>query len=337
MRIVVFLFSVLVLFGCQTAPKCGLERRAAFDVGSGATKLKVVELNTCSQELTQVILEEQVNVEYRDALEKDPEGNFSEQIQAEGMGALAKLQGDARAQGARKFAGIATAAFRQAKNADGFVINIREKLGIPLRIISQSEEALLGFQAARESAKAPSTDLVVWDIGGGSMQMVSLDETLKPTVYKGELASVSFKNQVITQIQKKDPAKVQSPNPLTKSQIKKALILVEREAEASVPAGIKKKFEDPQTVVIGVGGVFAKSLSRQIPGVTTFTQEKIFEALQKRTGMTDEQLKDPFSATDVTNIALVYGYMKSLGIKKFQVTEYGLVDALWFDPAVWKE
>lgn len=337
MRILVLLFSVFFVLGCQTTPKCGLERRAAFDVGSGATKLKVIEINTCLQEITQTVLEDQIKVEYRDDLEKSSSGEFSEEIQRQGLEALEKLQKQAREKGAQRFAGIATAAFRQSKNADNFVKIIRERLAIQLRIISQSEEALLGFQAARASVKAPSTDLVVWDIGGGSMQMVSLDETLKPTVYKGQLASVNFKNQIIAQIQKKDPAKVISPNPLSKKQVEKALKIAERESLSTVPTVIRKKFEDPQTVVVGVGGVFSKSLSRQIPGQARYTQDKIYDALKARTGMTDEQLQDPFAATDVTNLALVYGFMKSLGIKELQVTDHGLVDALWFDPAAWKE
>jgi len=326
---------IFVLVSCQTTPKCGPEARAAFDVGSGSTKMKVVEFNTCTQDVTKTLLEDQVKVDYRDSLEKNAAGEFSDAIQAEGLTALEKLKGAAKNQGAKKFTGIATAAFRQAKNADVFVKMIREKLGIPVRIISQADEALLGFQAARTKAKVTSQDLVVWDIGGGSMQMVSIDDSVKPTVYYGNLASVSFKNQVITKVQKKDPAKVSSPNPLKKSHLKPAVALAEAEAKTSVPVAIQKKLTEATTLVIGIGGVLAKSLPRQIAEESLVTPENINGALIKRANMTDSQINDPYAATEVTNLALVYGFMKALNIKSYKPADVSLVDALWADPLVW--
>jgi exopolyphosphatase/guanosine-5'-triphosphate,3'-diphosphate pyrophosphatase len=335
-KVLFFLLSFVVLSACQTTPKCGPEIRAAFDVGSGSTKIKVVEINTCSQELTQVVLEDQVKVDYRDALEKDMSLEFSEKIQQEGLVALEKLKGEAQAKGARKFVGIATAAFRQAKNTESFVKLIREKLGISLRVISQSDEALLGFQAARERVKVRSSDLVVWDIGGGSQQMISVDESVKPTIYYGKLASVSFKNQVIGKIQKRDALKVESPNPIKKSQLKNMVELAETEAKSTVPVELQKKLStQPGVVVVGIGGVLAKSVPRQLAAGSPLNQNIIKAALDIRSGMTDQQINDPYSATEITNLALVYGFMKALGIKSYQSAEVSLVDALWFDAGVW--
>ncbi len=333
---VLFLLLIsLSLVSCQTTPKCGPEIRAAFDVGSGATKMKVVEFNTCTQDVTQTVLEDQVKVDYRDALEKNEAGEFSESVQTEGLVALEKLKSEAQAKGTKRFTGIATAAFRQAKNADSFVKVIREKLSIPLKVISQSEEAFLGFQVAREKVKVPIGDLVVWDIGGGSMQMTSVDEALKPTVYYGNLASVSFKNQVIAKVQKMNPDKVTSPNPLKKKNVKPSVALAEVEATATVPANIKRKFANPETVVVGIGGVLAKSLPRQIIAASAMTQETIQAALEIRANMTDVQINDPYAATEVTNLALVFGFMKALGMRSYQPAEVSLVDALWSDPLVW--
>jgi exopolyphosphatase/guanosine-5'-triphosphate,3'-diphosphate pyrophosphatase len=333
-----FLFLLFISFSivaCQTTPKCGPEVRAAFDVGSGSTKMKVVEFNTCTQDVTQTLLEDQVKVDYREALEKNPGGEFPESVQIEGLAALEKLKGEAQAKGAKKFTGIATAAFRQARNADDFVKVIREKLSIPVKVITQNEEAFLGFQAVREKVKVPSSDLVVWDIGGGSMQMTSVDDTLKPMVYYGHLASVNFKNQVIAKIQKKNPEKLTSPNPLKKKNVKPAVALAEAEA-TTVPANIKKKFASSETVVVGIGGVLAKSLPRQMVVGSSMTQETIQAALEIRSNMTDAQINDQYAATEVTNLALVFGFMKALGMKSYRPAEVSLVDALWSDPLVWQ-
>jgi exopolyphosphatase / guanosine-5'-triphosphate,3'-diphosphate pyrophosphatase len=336
MRYLLLVTLVPAIFvSCQSTPKCGSEVRAAFDVGSSSTKIKVVEFNTCIQDVTQTLLEDQAKVDYRDALEKNTTGEFSESIQADGIAALEKLKEEAQAKGAKKYTAVATAAFRQAKNAASFVNVIREKLAIPVRIITQSDEALLGFQAAREKAKTASQDLVVWDIGGGSMQMVSIDDTVKPTVYYGQLASVSFKNQVIAKIQMKDPTKVSSPNPLMKKQIQPAVALAENEAKAAVPSAIQKKFLASETLVVGIGGVLAKSLPRQMPASNVVTQENVKTALDRRANMTDAQINDLNAATEVTNLALVFGFMKALGIKSYQPAEVSLVDALWADPLLW--
>lgn len=335
-NLLLVVWSFFTLISCQTVPKCGPEARAAFDVGSGSTKMKVIEFNTCTQEVTKTLLEDQIKVDYRDALEKNPNGEFPPLVQTQGLAALEKLKMDAQAQGAKKFTGIATAAFRQATNADVFVNLIREKIGIPVRIISQADEALLGFQAARGKSKAASQDLVVWDVGGGSQQMVSIDDTVKPTVYYGNLASVSFKNQIIAKVQKKDPIKVDSPNPLKKNQIKSAIAMAETEAKTTVPVAIQKKFTATETVVVGIGGVLAKSLPRQMSASESITQENVKVALDHRANMTDSQLGNPYAATEVTNLALVYGFMKALNIKSYQPAEVSLVDALWADPLVWQ-
>lgn len=336
-NLLLVVWSFFALISCQTVTKqCGPEARAAFDVGSGSTKMKVIEFNTCTQEVTKTLLEDQVKVDYRDALEKNPNGEFSPLVQTQGLAALEKLKADAQAQGAKKFTGIATAAFRQATNADVFVNLIREKVGIPVRIISQADEALLGFQAARGKSKAASQDLVVWDVGGGSQQMVSIDDTVKPTVYYGNLASVNFKNQIIAKVQKKDPSKVESPNPLNKNQIKSAVAMAEAEAKTTVPAAIQKKLTVAETVVIGIGGVLAKSLPRQMSASDSISQENVRVALDHRANMTDTQLSNPYAATEVTNLALIYGFMKALNIKSYQPAEVSLVDALWADPLVWQ-
>lgn len=298
--------------------------------------MKVVEFDTCTQEVTKTLLEDQIKVDYRDALEKNPNGEFPASVQSDGLAALEKLKIAAQSQGTKKFTGIATAAFRQAKNASDFVKTIREKLAIPVRVISQSEEALLGFQSARIKAKAASQDLVVWDIGGGSQQMVSLDDTLKPTVYYGQLASVSFKNQVITKVQKKDSMVVESPNPLKKNRVKAVVAIAEAEAKTTVPPSIQKKFMLAETVVVGIGGVLAKSVTRQMGASELVTQESIKSTLDSRANMTDSQINNPYAATEVTNLALVYGFMKALNIKSYQPADVSLVDALWADPLVWQ-
>lgn len=335
MKVFVVLLFSLVIGACQTTPKCGLEKRAAFDIGSGSTKMKVVEVNTCVNEVTQVLLEEQKKIDYRDALEKNPQGEFPQKVQEEGMIALAEMKGHAQGVGAQHFAGIATAAFREAKNAETFVKEVRTKLRIPIRVISQNEEAMLGFNAVVAKEKIPAAQVIVWDIGGGSQQMTAVDGNSQPVIYYGQLASVSFKNHVIAKIQKKDIQKVTSPNPLKKEHVHQAVAYAEQEAKSTVPEALSAKVKKGVRV-IGMGGVLGKSIPRQLGESTEFSQKNIQNALERRASMKDSQIQDPFAATEVTNLALVVGYMRGLGIDHYTKANVSLIDGLWWDKELWK-
>lgn len=71
---------------------------------------------------------------------------------------------------------VATSGSRDAKNSAAFFREVEEKYGIPVRVISGEEEALLSFRGAiaPESTEDPSR-LAVLDIGGGSSEIVGLE------------------------------------------------------------------------------------------------------------------------------------------------------------------
>ena len=296
--------------------------------------MKVAKVNTCTGATPETIFVDQAKIDYRDSLEKNPQGEFSKEIQAEGMAALKKLKITAVEKGATKFSGVATAAFRQAKNAELFVQEVRKELGIPLRIIPQSEEALLGFKAAALSVNKNPNNVTVWDIGGGSMQITSLKSSSEPEIYYGQLASVSFKNKVIETIQKKDIKAVTSPNPMSAAQIKKALSLSEADAKKNVPEFLQKQMS--KTDILGIGGVLARSITKYVSGKNEITLKDIEKAIKQATGKSDKQLGGDFAATELTNLILVAGHMKAMNVKAYTTTEAALVDATWNDPSYWQ-
>lgn len=328
------LLFAFALTACQTTPKCGPEMRGAFDIGSGSTKVKVVEVNTCAQAVTRQVFEDQAKVDYRDSLDKSNDKKFSPQIRKTGLDTILNLKASATKAGAQKFTGVATAAFRHAKNGEEFADEIAKTAQFPVDVISQDREALLGAQAAKQKLQVDS-NILVWDIGGGSQQMTSLDDQSQSSIYYGDLASVSFKNRVIDEIQKKNVKKTSSPNPMTKTQVEKAVLMAAEKAKSSVPESIQSLLKaNPKMVVVGIGGVLAKSLPRQI-GAQTITLQSIDQAIEKRHKMTDKQLNDPYAATEITNLILVKGFMQALGIASFQAMDVGLVDGLWFDSEAW--
>jgi exopolyphosphatase/guanosine-5'-triphosphate,3'-diphosphate pyrophosphatase len=67
---------------------------------------------------------------------------------------------------------VATSAIRDAGNAEEFLVRAREATGLSVRVLSREEEARYGYLAAINSTTL--ADGAVLDLGGGSMQLVSV-------------------------------------------------------------------------------------------------------------------------------------------------------------------
>ncbi|MGA2320279.1 MAG: Ppx/GppA phosphatase family protein [Solirubrobacteraceae bacterium] len=71
---------------------------------------------------------------------------------------------------------VATSAIRDAGNAEEFLARARECFGLPIRVLSREAEARYGYLAAIDSTTL--SDGCVLDLGGGSLQLVSVAERL---------------------------------------------------------------------------------------------------------------------------------------------------------------
>jgi exopolyphosphatase / guanosine-5'-triphosphate,3'-diphosphate pyrophosphatase len=71
---------------------------------------------------------------------------------------------------------VATSAIRDAENAESFLARARECFGYPIRVLSREEEARYGYLAAVNSTTL--TNGCVLDLGGGSMQLVHVNDRL---------------------------------------------------------------------------------------------------------------------------------------------------------------
>ena len=71
---------------------------------------------------------------------------------------------------------VATSAIRDAENAGEFLARARERLGLPIRVLSREQEARYGYLAAVNSTTL--RDGYVLDLGGGSLQLVRVADRL---------------------------------------------------------------------------------------------------------------------------------------------------------------
>jgi exopolyphosphatase / guanosine-5'-triphosphate,3'-diphosphate pyrophosphatase len=78
----------------------------------------------------------------------------------------------AREAGAGQIEAVATAAIRKAVNRDELASAVERHAGIPLRVLSEEDEARLSFIGATRSLAVPPQDTVaVVDVGGGSSEI----------------------------------------------------------------------------------------------------------------------------------------------------------------------
>ena len=78
----------------------------------------------------------------------------------------------AREMGAGRIEAVATAAIRKAVNREELAIAVEQAAGVPLRVLTEEEEARLSFLGATRSLSSPAQDTVaVVDVGGGSTEI----------------------------------------------------------------------------------------------------------------------------------------------------------------------
>ena len=81
--------------------------------------------------------------------------------------------------GAESVRMVATSATRDARNRDVFVQMVRETLGVPPEVVSGDEEAALSFDGATRELELEQAPFLVFDIGGGSTELVVGSRTVE--------------------------------------------------------------------------------------------------------------------------------------------------------------
>ncbi len=142
-------------------------RTAIVDIGSSTIRLVVYEGVTS---LSAPFFNEKAHCELARGL--NDSGHLNPEGRVRAMAALARFVRLARAMGAKRIEAVATAAVRMAKDGETFVARIKRRFHIRIRTLNGSEEAR--FSAYGLIANVPKADGVFADLGGGSLELVSL-------------------------------------------------------------------------------------------------------------------------------------------------------------------
>lgn len=300
--------------------------RAAIDIGSGATKLRVAEVNLKDRKIERILVNESFPVQYQEQLLKSKDNSFDESVMKTGIDAIRKSKEIANQYHAQKVIAVATASFRKAANSQEFIDRIYKETGVKVYVIDQELEGKLAFNAVLAQGNYDPQQLVVWDIGGGSLQMTALDNNGSYQIYRGEIASIHFKNMMIQDVQKKNVAQITTPNPMTNDEMQQGLVK-SRELAAKVNNVFKDRFNNPRSQVVGVGNIFAYGIYPLVGKKNPFSQQELQQALFTLANKTDQQLGGgEYVNVSVSNPILVLGYMQELNIQKMEALDVNNAD-----------
>ncbi len=311
--------------------------RAAIDIGSGTTDLKVGKVNPKTNELIQIIFEQRVTVDYQKQLEQSSDQTFNSQIMNEGKKTLSRLKRIALRHGADKVVAVATAAFRKARNGYEFASQLTRSTSIDVRVISQEEEGTLAFYGALAKSKAPPDQAIVWDIGGGSFQFTFLAGDNDYYVERGKHASIPFRNYIIETIQEKNIKETTTPNPLSKKEMHQAIAHAKQIGE-KISEAVHEKIQQPNAQVLTVGDLFFYGIHPLVGEKTTVTRDDLKEALFKLADHDDSQLNGgDYADVMLSNGLLVLGIMEGLNIDTLHILDVNNADGVLINPEYWKE
>ena len=148
-------------------------RVASIDVGSNALRFLAAEfaapekLRTLEQERAAVRLGHDVFLS----------GRLTNGAMDAASAALATFAQRMRELQVDVYRAVATSAVRESSNGERFIERAREQAGLHLEVISGSEEARLVHAAVRRALPLAGQDWIVADVGGGSVEVLLVDDT----------------------------------------------------------------------------------------------------------------------------------------------------------------
>lgn len=315
----------------------------AYDMGSGATKIKAVHVNLDTNEVEETLYSDSLPLLYRQDLEWSLDNCFSDMIQEIGMASLseAKQTIDQLSPYPVEHVAVATAAFRSAQNGQEYANSIMAETGISVNILSQAQEGQMAFFGAKDHAQSMGyDDIVVWDIGGGSMQFTYQDDLGHFWVMGGELASISFQHVLQEAFKAKG---IEHIHPMGEDNALWAIEWVKEKLcfEASAKEVIIDHQIHQGAHVFGVGSVHNKTIMNFVNRVNGFesdhyTRSMLFKTIQvfcdkdiqEIHGLLGTHLPVEYAQNQLSNMILVYGAMEKFGIERVYPLPSNNVDGI---------
>jgi exopolyphosphatase/guanosine-5'-triphosphate,3'-diphosphate pyrophosphatase len=318
-----------------------LRKRCAFDIGSGETKVSAAEVSSTEPFLVIArLMAKRIVLPF---VKRSQNGAIPDFFIQEAIAKINELKRECQGAGAWEYSGVATAGFRMARNGQEALAKISQETTIPLQLITAEQEAVLAFLAARSALGSNSKNLVVWDIGGGSLQFsMGADGAHRDFVISTGHEGVEMFRRKIARRFNRDPTL--TVNPLTQEEMSRATELA-RDLSQAVNPQIRERLRRSSMRVVGLGSVHTDSIAAQA-GLQTnnafnmYTLEGVRVAAKRAANMSDQDFRNAYPENNypdsqATNVALVLGYMEGLQIKEVIPLEVTLADGVLVDATYW--
>jgi exopolyphosphatase/guanosine-5'-triphosphate,3'-diphosphate pyrophosphatase len=159
--------------------------KAVIDLGTNTFNITIGEVKK-----NQLQIALNIEVPVRLGMDGINNNNITPEAMSRGMLALEKFKHYIDEFKITDVYAYATSALRNAKNGSTFVNNVKEKYGISINTISGIEEAELIFKGAFNAFKFPEENVLIMDIGGGSVEFIVAENEEIKFVYSAECGAV---------------------------------------------------------------------------------------------------------------------------------------------------
>jgi exopolyphosphatase/guanosine-5'-triphosphate,3'-diphosphate pyrophosphatase len=215
---------------------------------------------------------------------------------------------------------IATSAVREAANGPDFLKSVLEETKLAFRSVSARDEALYSFAGA--VGFSPSPDTVLFDLGGGSLEIVSASDFKIRKVVSLPLGALRLSLEY-------GDSEGTFQRQRSKSMRKKILEILQEASDLRVSRRAR---------LVGVGGtvraiarrdqefspyLIAKIQSYQIPYSSVNSMSKLFLKMSQKE-LTDEREIGNRAETIAAGTLVVKLLMKTLGMEELTVSAHGL-------------
>jgi exopolyphosphatase/guanosine-5'-triphosphate,3'-diphosphate pyrophosphatase len=330
-------FGTLAIdFEDQVYTNC-IVRKAVYDCGSSNSKFALAEIDICTHQI-KILSETREQLHYASDLKKSIDGCFSDDIKAKAISAIISFKSSIENIFGLdiEHCGVATAAFRAAKNGIEFSQDIAISTGVKLEVISHKQEGELAFWGAMYKAKAADPyNSIIWDIGGASQQFTAREETGSYIVYGNQIAASNFKALVLEKIKSGNA----SPNPMHQNETSASIELARSELRSDDV--LPWQLGHTEDEVYGVGAVHNFIIKHYVSFVsgaskTEYTLSQVKSVIDFLTDKSDAEIMSIMSGTpdpefvksELTSIILVYATMLEFGINRVQVLNTNNIDGI---------
>lgn len=144
-------------------------RLGVLDVGSNTVHLQIMDAHHGSAPLAYQSFKDEIKL----AEFLTPDGAISDEGVAKLISTLTRLRNDASGITLDETLAFATSAIREAKNSESVIDQVASQTGLELQVLSGEDEAKFTFLAVRRWVGWSAGDVVMLDIGGGSLEIAT--------------------------------------------------------------------------------------------------------------------------------------------------------------------